>query len=219
MTARSSLLSLVLVASQLVACGGATVATPENVECRCAPSQSAQPASTTATAPAAPALPTAASAPATAPAPANVALVSTRGATQRPMRLASNPETRSSGGLRVHRIVLARGVANRVPVEAGERFVVGGPDERLYTWVEVENAGEEAAELVFTWIPPQGVARGGQALEVPSARRWRTWAFTRQARTPGEWTAEVRTVDGELLARQSFVVEAPAPATLAVPRS
>lgn len=214
MTTRRSILALVVLASSLAACGDAPIGSAETLDCACA-----QPApATTSATPAAVVVPAAPQAPAVPTVAPAIQPAVTRAEPTRPIRLSGNADVRSANALRVHRIVLARGVVNRTPVDPADRFTFG-PDDRLYTWVEVENAGADTAELVFTWIPPQGAARGGQTLDVPSARRWRTWAFTRQARTPGEWTAEVRTTDGQLLARQTFTVEAPEAPANVIPRS
>lgn len=113
----------------------------------------------------------------------------------------------ASDGLRVRSVVVSRGVANRLPVGQGTTF--GANDGTpVYTYVEAENTGTEPATLVFSWRREGGRAVGGQRIEVPaSTRRWRTWALTRNARTAGEWTAEVRTADGRLIGSRRFVIE------------
>jgi hypothetical protein len=73
--------------------------------------------------------------------------------------------------------------------------------------VEVENPEAEESEITVTFEPPGGGdARGNVTLDVGASRRWRTWAYTRGARSAGAWTAVVRGPGGEELARAPFEV-------------
>jgi hypothetical protein len=123
-----------------------------------------------------------------------------------PTRSATPP----SGQLRISRLVLARDVVDRAPVGAATSFRAAD-GERLYAFLEVRNDAATDAPLIVTFRRVDSAARderGGVTLTVPAAqRRWRTWSFTRQARTPGSWEALVRTVDGRELARTPFTVE------------
>ena len=45
-------------------------------------------------------------------------------------------------------------------------------------------------------------------LEIPgAARRWRTWAFTRNANVAGDWEALLVTEDGDVIGRHPFAIE------------
>lgn len=138
------------------------------------------------------AIPTAA-APAPAPAPAPVKVA------------APKPSTRPAE-LKVKRLVVAEGVEDREPVEAGTSFKAGAV-ERIYAFVELENATREPGQVTVAFEPAGGGgASGNVTLDVGGAPRWRTWAYTRAAKRPGAWTAVVRSADGEVLARTPFEV-------------
>lgn len=107
--------------------------------------------------------------------------------------------------LRVKRLVVARGVEGREPVEASTSFTAD--DERVYAFVEMHNPAKEPSAVVVSFEPPDGgVATGNVELAVGPSPRWRTWAFTRGAQQEGQWTAVVRTLDGKVLAREPFEV-------------
>jgi hypothetical protein len=107
--------------------------------------------------------------------------------------------------LAVRRFVLARGVKDREPVDAGTAFKRDG--RKLYAFVEVENRGGAPAEIVVEFEPPGGGApHGDVTLAVGAAARWRTWAYTRTADVAGSWTAVVKNKKGKVLARTPFEV-------------
>jgi hypothetical protein len=112
----------------------------------------------------------------------------------------------ASAKLSVKRLVVAQGVKNREPVEAGTTFSAY-TTERIYAFVEVENESQSEGELTVAFIPPGGgPAVGNVTLEVGATPRWRTWAYTRGAQKTGEWTAVVRSETGEVLARAPFEI-------------
>jgi hypothetical protein len=123
---------------------------------------------------------------------------------------AEKPEPRkaSLGGddlLTVRRFVLSQGVRNREPVDAGSTFKSDAT--KIYAFVEVENRGRAPGEIVVEFEPPGGGApHGDVTLAVGSAAKWRTWAYTRTAHTPGSWTAVVKNRKGDVLARAPFEV-------------
>jgi hypothetical protein len=123
---------------------------------------------------------------------------------------ADKPEPRkaSLGGddlLTVKRFVLAQSVKDREPVSAGTSFKSDA--NKIYAFVEVENRGRAPGEIVVEFEPPGGGApHGDVTLAVGSASRWRTWAYTRTAHTPGSWTAVVKNRKGDVLARAPFEV-------------
>lgn len=111
-------------------------------------------------------------------------------------------------GLRVRRLVLARGVAGREPVSPTTTFRAADA-QRVFAFVELENRGDEA-EVRVRFEPRDEPRRavGHVALPVPGGRAaHRTWAYTRMARRPGAWVAVVETDDGRELARAPFTVE------------
>ncbi len=110
----------------------------------------------------------------------------------------------ADGKLAVRRLVLAGGVKDREPVDAGTSFK---SSHKVYAFVEVENKGGGPAEIVVEFEPPGGgTAHGDVTLAVGPAPRWRTWAFTRTASQAGSWTAVVKNKKGDVLARAPFEV-------------
>jgi len=120
---------------------------------------------------------------------------------------AATPPHAAATDLTVHRVEIATSVVERepvtdVPVHAGE--------DRVYAFLDVANDSSAPAELVVTFERSGSTPVGLVSLTVPANQpRWRTWAFTRGIRTPGEWTVRVRTASGaEVVARQ-FEVKPP----------
>jgi hypothetical protein len=162
-----------------------------------APSAKAEPAAAT-PAPAPAPAPVAPAASAALPSPAPAA-TTTSPRPPEPRRPAAQ-----SDDLVVRRLVVAHGVKDREPVEASESFESG---HKVYAFVEVENRGREPGEVLVEFVPPGGGApHGDVTLAVGAAPRWRTWAYTRTANTPGAWTAVVKNKKGDVLARASFEV-------------
>jgi hypothetical protein len=112
----------------------------------------------------------------------------------------------ASAKLRIKRLVLTEGVKGREPVEAKTSFSAADAS-RIYAFVEVENPAAEESEITVTFEPASGgAAHGNITLDVGASPRWRTWAFTRGARTAGAWTAIVRGPEGDVLAKAPFEV-------------
>jgi len=108
--------------------------------------------------------------------------------------------------LRVKRLVIAKNVDKREPVDAGTSFKKSELG-KLYAFVEVENPEADKSEIVVRFLPPgEKASRGNVDLEVGASKRWRTWASTRTIDREGTWQAVVTTQDGRELARQSFEV-------------
>ncbi|MGK3997229.1 DUF2914 domain-containing protein [Sorangium sp. So ce1024] len=106
--------------------------------------------------------------------------------------------------LKVKRLVVAGGVKDREPVEPRTTFRAQEA-ERIYAFVELEHRGDAEGEVTVAFVPPDGGAPVGNVrLAVGASPRWRTWAFTRGVRKPGEWTAIVQSDTGEVLARTPF---------------
>lgn len=115
--------------------------------------------------------------------------------------------------LTVTRLVMAKGVKSREPVEAGELFELS---ERLYAFVEVGNAEQLESEIYVSFTRPNRKATGRIRLRVGESPRWRTWAYTRLANTTGQWEAVVSNADGKVLARRSFEIVDKKPAEVSV---
>jgi hypothetical protein len=146
----------------------------------------------------APAAPTAApDVAAVKPTPAKVA---------RAARSTDHASTKPVGGVVVKRLVVATGVKNRQPEGVATLFRQAEVD-RLYAFVEVDNRSGAANEVRVSFEPPDGGAeRGDVELAVGESHGWRTWAYTRDARRVGSWTAIVRDADGKILARTPFEI-------------
>jgi len=145
--------------------------------------------------------------PAPAPPPPPVATVATfpaaPAATKPPAPSARQTTLSADDRLAVKRLVLARSVKNREPIDVGATF----KGDRVYAFVEVENRGSAPGEIVVEFEPPGGGApRGDVTLAVGPAARWRTWAYTRTASIAGAWTAVVKNKKGDVLARAPFEV-------------
>lgn len=134
--------------------------------------------------------------PSSAPAPS-----ATAGAVAAPRR----PTPGAEAKLSVKRLVLARGVKDREPLEPGTTFKSDA--RKVYAFVEIENRGRVPGEIVVEFEPPGGgTPHGDVTLAVGPAPRWRTWAYTRTASQAGTWTAVVKDTKGEVLARAPFEV-------------
>jgi hypothetical protein len=104
----------------------------------------------------------------------------------------------------VKRLVLAHGVDGREPQGATTTFKTS--DDRVYAFVEIENPTRAKSGINVVFEPPAGPALAEIPLEVGDGARFRTWAFTRRAHEPGEWTVVVRDAKHRVLARQTFTV-------------
>lgn len=106
----------------------------------------------------------------------------------------------------VQRFVLATDVAAREPVGESEVFATDTP--KIFAFVQVAN--EHGAPYAFRvhFESADGPAFPyGVKLEIPTAARFRTWAFTRVQRSPGRYRAVLRTLDGKEIAHRDFVIE------------
>jgi Protein of unknown function (DUF2914) len=108
--------------------------------------------------------------------------------------------------VKVERFVLATGVEQREPT--GETDVFDTGTGKIFAFVQLAN---ESAPYAFEvhWEKIDGPkSRYGVKLEVPTASRFRTWAWTRIRRSPGEYRAVLRTPEGEEIASREFTIEA-----------
>jgi hypothetical protein len=121
------------------------------------------------------------------------------------------PEADIDADLYVKRLVISHGVSGREPIDATTTF---GKDDtnRVYAFVEVGNRDKVDSEIYVSFVKAGANDNSGVRLRVGAAPRWRTWAFTRLAKTPGTWHAIVKNGKGEELARQQFEITTPAEA-------
>jgi hypothetical protein len=109
------------------------------------------------------------------------------------------------GPLAIRRMTLTHGIEDHEPIDDASIFEA--TDERVFAFVELANPGDEERSLDVTF---ESAARtsGHVTLRVPAHMpRYRTWAWTRGAHAPGEWTAVVRDEDGRVLSRETFAVQ------------
>ncbi|HEY3821678.1 MAG TPA: DUF2914 domain-containing protein [Polyangiaceae bacterium] len=114
------------------------------------------------------------------------------------------PSPRHATALRVDRLVIARGVESREPL--GADTVFAADEKRLFAFVEVDNPEHAPGDLRVQFVGPGGRTQPPIELSVGESPRWRTWAFTRNARAPGTWKAVVRDERGHVLASTEFDV-------------
>jgi hypothetical protein len=113
-------------------------------------------------------------------------------------------EVTGNAQMRIKRLVVARGVKGREPVDALTEVAAG--NDQLYAFIEVENRSVDDGSIVITF-EKSGTRTGNIELKVPANQdRWRTWGWTRGVRESGQWAVVVRSVGGRELARTAFQV-------------
>jgi hypothetical protein len=106
----------------------------------------------------------------------------------------------------VNRLVVARGVEAREPLGVDTTFAKD--EKRVFAFVEVANPERAPGEVTVEFLDPAGHVQPPVELTVGDSPRFRTWAFTRRAHTPGEWKALVKDENGHVLAETAFQVKA-----------
>lgn len=194
----ATLIACLALTAALTGCGD------ETTEC---PAPVAEPANTVTTA--APALPAPSAKPA---APPVTPAVSKPAAAPKPVVADRDDADCGDDGscdvdadLYVKRLVLARGVDQREPVQPATTFAKS-QGKRIYAFVEVGNRGDTASEIFVSFKRKGGQDMGRIRLRVGASPRWRTWAYTELASDTGEWEAVVRNARGEVIGTQTFVV-------------
>ena len=115
-------------------------------------------------------------------------------------------KSHASHELKVKRFVVATGMNKKQP-EGTATLFRQSEIEKLYAYLEIENDGDDKEKVTVSFEPPDGrAARGNVTLDVGSSKRWRTWAYTKQATQVGSWTAVVKDEEGHTLARQPFEI-------------
>jgi len=123
--------------------------------------------------------------------------------------VADEPRVDVTADLDVGRLVIARGVEGREPVDPADSFNQAEA-KRIYAFVEVRNRDRVASEIYVSFVKDGAPANAGVRLRVGASSRWRTWAYTRLATQPGRWRVTVRSGSGEELASKAFeITEAP----------
>jgi hypothetical protein len=116
---------------------------------------------------------------------------------------APRPRPQPSGSFSIRRMQVTSGIDQREPIDHPSRF--GDSDERVYAFVEASNPTDEPRELLVTFENGQR-STGHVTLTVPAHMpRFRTWAWTRLSRSPGEWTAEIHDGD-QVVASDEFEI-------------
>ncbi|WP_437312398.1 DUF2914 domain-containing protein [Sorangium sp. So ce385] len=128
-----------------------------------------------------------------------------RAAGRGPQDSGAGEEAAAAPELQVMRLVVAKGIAGREPVEPATSFASAEID-RLYAFVELSNKDRAASEITVVFTPPDGGAPLRIPLAVGAERRFRTWAATRKARAAGPWSVTVNDAAGKELARASFTI-------------
>jgi hypothetical protein len=109
-----------------------------------------------------------------------------------------------TGELSIRRMQVTSAIDHREPVDHPSSFDEN--EERIYAFVDVSNPTDEARELLVTFENGQR-STGHVTLEIPAhTARFRTWAWTRLTRSPGEWTAMIHDEDGVVIASDEFEI-------------
>jgi hypothetical protein len=105
----------------------------------------------------------------------------------------------------IERFVLAKDVAGREPLDEGDHFT--SDNAKIFAFVQLANTDEPYAVTVH-FEPVDGPAsQFGVKLDVPTAPRWRTWAWTKLLHTPGKYRAVLRTLEGEEILAREFTID------------
>lgn len=155
-------------------------------------------------------------APSKADASTSSTALASKAASLEPGALTTNPADelkdldceRSAAAPHVDRFVLAGDVKEREPV--GETDTFSTESEKIWAFVQFDNELGEPFSVRVHWEKLDGPATPyGFVLDVPTAKRFRTWSWTAIRREPGQYKAVLRTLDGEELASRSFEIKAP----------
>ncbi|MET0286246.1 MAG: hypothetical protein ABW352_17335 [Polyangiales bacterium] len=108
----------------------------------------------------------------------------------------------------VDRFVLSSDVSGREPVQESDHFT--SDNEKIFAFVQLANKDAPYAFTVH-FEPVDGpAALYGVKLDVPTATRWRTWAWTKLMHEPGKYRAVLRTLEGEEIVAREFTIDEPA---------
>lgn len=99
-------------------------------------------------------------------------------------------------------IIIATGIKDRVP--QGESEVFPASTESLVGWTHIRGA-KEPISVFHVWIK-DGEEVGNIELDVKSAS-FRTWSEKTVLDQPGQWTFELRDIDGNVIAKKEFLIK------------
>jgi hypothetical protein len=108
----------------------------------------------------------------------------------------------TSTALSLTRFELATGVEEREPVGVGAEFAAG---TKVYAFLDVNNASD-ATELVVTFEREGGSKSPGVTLNVPSGKRYRTYAFFSHTLKAGNYKCVITGKDGNVVAEKAFAI-------------
>jgi Protein of unknown function (DUF2914) len=112
-----------------------------------------------------------------------------------------------TGEPKVDRFVLASGVEEREPVGETDTFFTD--TDKIWAFVQFDNELGAPASVRVHWEKVDGPASPyGFVLDVPTAKRYRTWSWTAIKRDPGQYRAVLRTLDGKELGSREFEIKA-----------
>jgi hypothetical protein len=112
-----------------------------------------------------------------------------------------------TGEPKVDRFVLASGVEEREPVGETDTFFTDS--DKIWAFVQFDNELGAPFSVRVHWENVDGPASPyGFVLDVPTAKRYRTWSWTAIKRSPGQYRAVLRTLDGKELASRNFEIKA-----------
>lgn len=110
--------------------------------------------------------------------------------------------SRADQALAVRDFVLARGIAEREPIETVDSFDVS--DQQGYVFTRLANDGPPTG-ITVVWRY-EGTEHAAVDLEVGTSSGWRTWSSANLK--AGQWTVELRDAQGVVLAERDFTVGA-----------
>lgn len=118
--------------------------------------------------------------------------------------------------LTVHRLVVARDVKDREPVEL-ESGTVGEP---VLAFLDLANPNQVEIPVHITFEHESGLKVGFIELKIPAEKkRYRTWGRTQNIKKAGKWTVVIADGAGKELGRQDFTIESPTSASSRSPET
>lgn len=106
--------------------------------------------------------------------------------------------------VKVDRFVLASDVQEREPVDARDTFAAD--TKKIFAFVQLANPSAPYAFRVHFEKLDESPKPYGIELTVPTAPRYRTWAWTAIKREPGLYKAVLRTLDGKDIDSREFTI-------------
>jgi hypothetical protein len=106
--------------------------------------------------------------------------------------------------VKVDRFVLSTDVQDREPVDASETFP--SDTKKIFAFVQLANPSAPYAFRIHFEKLEEEPKPYGIELTVPTAPRYRTWAWTAIKREPGLYKAVLRTLDGKDIDSREFTI-------------